>query len=118
MFHLVPQEHYSRLYLFYLINRNFKQFVSLFFQDPKILLKTVPAAAPTPTQQMSEKERLARLQDEVMSIQLKYQRELEKYEKENKELKKQLLLQREKLRGGKIRKIKVNPGAYCAMDLS
>ena len=42
-----------------------------------------------------------------MNIQLKYQKELEKYERENKELKKQLLLQREKLRGGKFRKIKV-----------
>ena len=57
---------------------------------------------------MTDKERLARLQEEVMNVQLKYQRELEKFEKENKELKKQLLLQREKLRGGKIRKIKVN----------
>ena len=57
---------------------------------------------------MTEKERLARLQEEVMNIQLKYQRELEKFEKENKELKKQLLLQKEKLRGGIIRKIKVN----------
>ena len=56
---------------------------------------------------MSDKERLARLQEEVMNIQLKYQKELEKYEKENKELKKQLLLQKEKLRGGKVRKIKV-----------
>jgi optic atrophy protein 1 len=42
-----------------------------------------------------------------MNIQLKYQKELEKYEKDNKELKKQLLLQREQLRGGKVRKIKV-----------
>ncbi len=57
---------------------------------------------------MSDKERYARLQDEVMATQLKYQKELEKLEKENKELKKQLLLQREKLHGGKIRKIKVN----------
>ena len=56
---------------------------------------------------MSDKERLTRLQEEVMNIQLKYQKELEKFEKENKELKKQLLLQKEKLRGGKIRKIKV-----------
>lgn len=56
---------------------------------------------------MSDKERIARLQEEVMNIQLKYQKELEKFEKDNKELKKQLLLQKEKLRGGKIRKIKV-----------
>jgi optic atrophy protein 1 len=57
--------------------------------------------------QLSDKERLAKLQEEVISIQLKYQKELEKIEKDNKELKKQLLLQKEKLRGGKIRKIKV-----------
>lgn len=57
---------------------------------------------------MSEKERITRLQEELMNIQLKYQRELEKIEKDNKELKKQLLLQKEKLRGGKVRKMKVN----------
>jgi optic atrophy protein 1 len=57
---------------------------------------------------MTDKERITRLQEEVMNIQLKYQKELERYEKDNKELKKQLLLQREKLRGGKVRKIKVN----------
>lgn len=56
--------------------------------------------------QQTEKEKLNRFQEEVMNIQLKYQKELEKYERENKELKKQLLLQREKLRGGKFRKIK------------
>lgn len=56
---------------------------------------------------MSDKERLTRLQEELMGIQLKYQKELEKLEKDNKELKKQLLLQKEKLRGGKVRKIKV-----------
>jgi optic atrophy protein 1 len=57
---------------------------------------------------MSDKERLTRLQEELMGIQLKYQKELEKLEKDNKELKKQLLLQKEKLRGGKVRKIKVH----------
>ncbi|RNA43510.1 dynamin-like 120 kDa mitochondrial-like protein [Brachionus plicatilis] len=61
---------------------------------------------PASTRPMNDKERIARLQEELMSIQLKYQKELEKYEKENKEIKKQLLLQKEKLRGGKIRKIK------------
>lgn len=61
---------------------------------------------------MTDKERLERLQEEVMNIQLKYQKELEKFEKENKELKKQLLLQREKLRGGKIRKIKVRMSIF------
>lgn len=56
---------------------------------------------------MTDKERITRLQEELMNIQLKYQKELEKFEKDNKELKRQLLLQREKLRGGKVRKIKV-----------
>ncbi len=56
---------------------------------------------------MTEKERITRLQEELMNIQLKYQKELEKLEKDNKEMKKQLLLQKEKLRGGKVRKIKV-----------
>jgi optic atrophy protein 1 len=61
---------------------------------------------------MTDKERIARLQEEVMNIQLKYQKELEKYEKDNKELKKQLLLQREKLSGGKVRKIKVQKSSF------
>lgn len=56
---------------------------------------------------MTDKERIARLQEELMNIQLKYQKELEKVEKDNKELKKHLLLQKEKLRGGKVRKMKV-----------
>ena len=55
---------------------------------------------------MTDKERLTRLQEEVMNVQMKYQKELEKYEKENKELKKQLLLQKDKMRGVKTRKIK------------
>jgi optic atrophy protein 1 len=45
------------------------------------------------------------LQDELIKIQLKYQRELEKIEKENKELRKQLLL-KDKTEGGR-RSIKV-----------
>jgi optic atrophy protein 1 len=70
---------------------------------------------------MTDKERFVRLQDEVMATQLKYQKELEKLEKENKELKKQLLLQREKLHGSKIRKIKVRPAPkrhpdQCSFD--
>jgi optic atrophy protein 1 len=52
-----------------------------------------------------------------MNIQLKYQKELEKYEKDNKELKKQLLLQREKLRGGKVRKIKVKKMRKILLNL-
>lgn len=64
---------------------------------------------------MSEKERIARLQDEIMNIQCKYQKELEKTEKENKELRKQLLLQEQKLRGGKVRKIKVRKPHICKL---
>ena len=67
---------------------------------------------------MTDKERITRLQEEVMNVQLKYQRELEKFEKDNKELKKQLLLQREKLRGGKIRKIKVTKLSLSRVNMS
>jgi hypothetical protein len=45
--------------------------------------------------QTSHTERNERLQAELMDIQSKYQREIEKLEKENKELKKQLLLRYE-----------------------
>lgn len=41
--------------------------------------------------------RMEKLQDEVIQIQIKYQKELEKLEKENKELRKQNLL----LKGGR-----------------
>jgi cell division septum initiation protein DivIVA len=39
-------------------------------------------------------QRLDHLQDELMKVQIKYQRELERLERENKELRKQLLLYR------------------------
>lgn len=46
------------------------------------------------------------MQDEVMQIQLKYQRELERLEKENKELRKQMLLRgNQKLSNKKIKVI-------------
>jgi len=44
--------------------------------------------------------RVESLQDELIKIQLKYQKELEKIEKENKELRKQLLL-KDKSDGGR-----------------
>lgn len=48
------------------------------------------------------------MQEEVMQMQLKYQRELERLERENKELRKQMLLQRnQKLSNRKI-KVKKN----------
>lgn len=40
----------------------------------------------------SSQQRLDAMHDEVMQIQLKYQRELERLERENKELRKQMLL--------------------------
>ena len=44
------------------------------------------------TKQQQETDRLLKLQEELMSVQLKYQKEIEKLEKENKELKRQLML--------------------------
>ena len=55
--------------------------------------------------QSAEQERLDKLQDELMRVQLKYQKELEKLEKDNKELKKRLLLKDSK-QGPKMRKVK------------
>lgn len=55
---------------------------------------------------MSESERDEKLQAELMEIQAKYQRELERLEHENKELRKQLMLRIEKA-DSKRRKMKV-----------
>ncbi|XP_043280094.1 dynamin-like 120 kDa protein, mitochondrial isoform X2 [Venturia canescens] len=50
-------------------------------------------------------QRLDSMQDEVMQIQLKYQRELERLERENKELRKQMLLRgNQKINNRKIKK--------------
>ena len=49
-------------------------------------------------------QRLDAMQDEVMQIQLKYQRELERLERENKELRKQMLLRgNQKINNRKIK---------------
>jgi len=40
----------------------------------------------------SSQQRMDAMQDELMQIQLKYQREIERLERENKELRKQILL--------------------------
>ena len=50
--------------------------------------------------------RLEVLQDEMMQMQIKYQRELEKLEKENKELRKQYLLLRQSNKNVVVRKTK------------
>ena len=52
-------------------------------------------------------QKIEKMQDELMKVQLKYQKELEKLERDNKELRKQLLL---KGTGSTFttRKIKVN----------
>lgn len=51
-------------------------------------------------------ERLNAMQEEVMQIQLRYQRELERLERENKELRKQMLLRgNQKMSNKKIKVI-------------
>ncbi|XP_046420696.1 dynamin-like GTPase OPA1, mitochondrial isoform X1 [Neodiprion pinetum] len=53
----------------------------------------------------TSQQRLDAMQEEVMQIQLKYQRELERLERENKELRKQMLLRgNQKLNNRKIKK--------------
>lgn len=53
----------------------------------------------------SSQQRMDAMQDEVMQMQLKYQKELEKLEKENKELRKQMLLRgNQKINNRKIKK--------------
>lgn len=53
-------------------------------------------------------ERLSAMQEEVMQIQSKYQRELERLERENKELRKQMLLRgNQKMSNKKIKVFKV-----------
>lgn len=53
-------------------------------------------------------ERLSAMQEEVMQIQSKYQRELERLERENKELRKQMLLRgNQKMSNKKIKVFKL-----------
>ena len=59
--------------------------------------------------QMQEHERQEKIHQEMMTIQIKYQREIDRLEKEIKAMKKQILLRQERNLGGKKqRKIKVS----------
>lgn len=51
-------------------------------------------------------QKIEKMQEELMKVQLKYQKELEKLERDNKELRKQLLLKGQS--GSANRKIKVD----------
>lgn len=70
------------------------------------------AARPETANGPSQAERNEKLQQELMEIQTKYQREIEGLEKEVKELKKQLLLRMEKADAGKRRKMKVESACF------
>lgn len=75
------------------------------------------AARPEMANSTSQAERNEKLQQELMEIQMKYQREIEVLEKEVKELKKQLLLRMEKADAGKRRKMKVGCASLSHLSL-
>lgn len=58
-----------------------------------------------PARTSLEKERLEKLQDELILVQLKFQKEIERLERENKELRKQLMLKNDRMLAPK-RKVK------------
>ncbi|XP_045061252.1 dynamin-like 120 kDa protein, mitochondrial isoform X2 [Coregonus clupeaformis] len=77
-------------------------------QIPEPMPTTAPNPSPSPPQQKrksSDKEKVDQLQEELLRTQMKYQRMLERLEKENKELRKVVLQKDEK--GIHQRKIKV-----------
>ncbi len=57
--------------------------------------------------QLQAHERQEKVQQEMIAIQIKYQREIDRLEKELQSLKKQLLLKQDRNTGKKQRKIKV-----------
>ena len=57
--------------------------------------------------QSKEQERLDSIQEEVMQIQNRYQKEIDRLEKENKDLRKQLIL-KEQRTGNRKRRMKVS----------
>ncbi len=58
--------------------------------------------------QLQAHERQEKVQQEMIAIQIKYQREIDRLEKELQSLKKQLLLKQDRNTGKKQRKIKVS----------
>jgi optic atrophy protein 1 len=65
------------------------------------------------------RDKLHKMESEVMQVQLKYQRELENLEKTNRELRKQLLLSgREKVSGKKIKKSLIDMYSEVLDELS
>uniref|UniRef100_A0A6M2DDH7 Dynamin-like GTPase OPA1, mitochondrial n=1 Tax=Xenopsylla cheopis TaxID=163159 RepID=A0A6M2DDH7_XENCH len=95
--------------------KNITQLVSNLYSDVSEDIKTKATvyAARVATQEMNEdrkkyetaQQRLEALQDEVIAVQIKYQRELERLERENKELRKQNLILKSNRKTG-LKKIK------------
>lgn len=63
-----------------------------------------------PKQWNNEKVHLNKVQQELINVQMKYQKEIERLESENKELRKQMMLRKEKTPPSR-RKVKVGVNA-------
>ncbi|EEB18045.1 conserved hypothetical protein [Pediculus humanus corporis] len=69
-------------------------------------------------QQQQQSTKTDSYQNEIISMQLKYQKELEKLEKENKELRKQLLLKRSKVTSKEVKKSLIDMYSEVLDELS